>query len=270
MDKLEDPIKMADQGIRDLQEDLDKSIKALAGVKASCISAKRDYDKARQDAVDYENKAMTFLKAAEMGKMSQEEADKMATQCLEKKSQINQELPMLQKNYEKYQAAVEKLENSVKTLRAQIDKWKNEAKMLKARAKVSEATANVNKQLAGIDSSDTVAMLERMREKVDQQEALADSYLEISEQSQGVDRDIESALKQLGGSVEASSDLAALKAKMNESKAIASSVEEPKAISASPASDLDLLKQQMQAKQPEQAAQSAERPIQQADQSPLE
>lgn len=270
MDKLEDPVKMADQGIRELQENLDKSIKALATVKASCITAKREYDNARQNAVDYENKAMTFLKAAELGKMSQEEADKMATQCLEKKSQINQNLPMLQKNYEKYQAAVDKLEASVKNLKSQIDKWKNEAKMLKARAKVSEATANVNKQLAGIDSSDTISMLERMKEKVDQQEALADSYLEIAEQSQGADRDIESALQQLGGSVEASSDLAALKAKMSGSKAIASSVEEPKAISASPASDLDLLKQQMSAKQPQQAEQSADRPMQQADQSPLE
>ena len=30
MDSLEDPIKMADQGIKDLEADLDKSIKALA------------------------------------------------------------------------------------------------------------------------------------------------------------------------------------------------------------------------------------------------
>lgn len=268
MDQLEDPIKMADQGIKDLEADLDKSIKALAGVKASCITAKRDYDKARQDAVDYENKAMTFLKAAELGKMSQEEADRMATQCLEKKSQKNQELPMLQKNYEKYQAAVEKLEASVKQLKAQIDKWKNEAKMLKARAKVSEATANVNKQLAGIDSTDTIAMLEKMKEKVDQQEALADSYLEIAEQTQGTDRDIESALQQLGGSVAASGDLAALKAKMQESKAIASSVEEPKAISNGSVSDLDMLKQQMAEKQT--ASQQADRPMQQADESPME
>lgn len=268
MDSLEDPIKMADQGIKDLESDLDKSIKALAGVKASCITAKRDYDQARQDAVDYENKAMTFLKAAELGKMSQEEADRMATQCLEKKSQRNQELPVLQKNYEKYQAAVEKLEASVKQLKSQIDKWKNEAKMLKARAKVSEATANVNKQLAGIDSTDTISMLERMKEKVDQQEALADSYLEIAETTQ--DRDIESALQQLGGSVAASSDLAALKAKMQETKAIASSVEEPKAISNGSVSDLDMLKQQMAEKQTASQQAEADRPMQQADQSPME
>ncbi len=270
MEALEDPIKMADQGIKDLEQDLDKSIKALASVKASSITAKRDLDKARQEAVDYENKAMTFLKAAEMGKLSQDEADRMATQCLEKKSQKNQELPMLQKNYEKYQAAVEKLENSVKQLKAQIDKWKNEAKMLKARSKVSEATANVNKQLAGIDSTDTIAMLERMKEKVDQQEALADSYLEIAEQTQGTDRDIESALQALGGSVEASSDLAALKAKMSETKAIASSVEDAKAISANSVSDLDMLKQQMADKQTVAADSQAERPMQQADQAPME
>lgn len=266
LESLEDPIKMADQGVKDLEQDLDKSIKALASVKASCITSKNELDKAMQDVKEYENKAMLLLKAAEVGKMSQDEADKLATQCLEKKSQIAQSLPVLQANYNKYQASVQKLESSVKSLKAQIDKWKNEAKMLKARAKVSEATANVNKQLAGIDSTDTIAMLERMKEKVNEQEALAESYLEISESTK--DRDIDSAIAELGGSIQAQSDLAALKAKMNESKAISAPAAEAKAISSSSVSDLDLLKQQMA--QQAAPAQEAERPMQQADESPIE
>lgn len=268
MDSLEDPIKMADQGVRDLEADLDKSIKALASVKASCITAKNELEKAVSESQEYENKAMMFLKSVELGKMTQEEADKYATQCLEKKSQLQQQLPVLQQNYTKYQASVAKLENSVKSLKSQIDKWKTEAKMLKARAKVSEATANVNKQLAGIDSSDTIAMLEKMKEKVNEQEALAESYLEISASTK--DRDIDSALAEIGGSVQASSDLAALKAKMNENKAIAASAQEAKAISSSSVSDLDMLKQQMADKQQAASAQTDERPMQQADQSPME
>ena len=34
MDKLEDPIKMTEQGIRDMKKDLESSLKALAEVKA--------------------------------------------------------------------------------------------------------------------------------------------------------------------------------------------------------------------------------------------
>ncbi|MBQ5575686.1 MAG: PspA/IM30 family protein [Bacteroidales bacterium] len=266
MDSLEDPIKMTDQGIRDLESDLEKSIKALASVKASCITAKNDLEKARQDVTDYQNKAMTFVQAAEQGKISHEEGDRLATQCLEKKSQRSRDLPQLEANYTRLQGQVSKFEDTIKTLKSQIDKWKNEAKMLKARAKVSEATANVNKQLAGIDSTDTVAMLEKMKEKVTEQEALADSYLEIAAASGSAD--IDNAYQALGGGVEAQSELLALKAQMQETKAIASgSAEDAQTMSNAATSDLDQLKQQMAAQQ--QTA-SADRPMQQADQAPME
>ena len=262
MDSLEDPVKMTAEGIRELEGKLEQSMKSLAEVKAIAISAKNALEKAKQESVDYENKAMMFLKAAETGKMSQEEADKLATQCLEKKSQKTQELPVLEANYQKYQGAADKLQDAVKTLKTNIDKWKSEAKMLKARSKVAEATANLNKQLSGIDSSDTIAMLEKMKEKVDQQEALADSYLEIAQD--GNERDIDSALKAIGGSVQAQSDLAALKAKMSETKAIESKVDDTKAISNASVSDLDALKQKMAEKETVAEAQEAERPMQQA------
>ena len=266
MDSLEDPIKMTDQGIRDLESDLEKSIKALASVKASCITAKNDLEKARQDVTDYQNKAMTFVQAAEQGKISHEEGDRLATQCLEKKSQRSRDLPQLEANYTRLQGQVSKFEDTIKTLKSQIDKWKNEAKMLKARAKVSEATANVNKQLAGIDSTDTVAMLEKMKEKVTEQEALADSYLEIAAASGSAD--IDNAYQALGGGVEAQSELLALKAQMQETKAIASgSAADAQTMSNAATSDLDQLKQQMAAQQ--QTA-SADRPMQQADQAPME
>jgi phage shock protein A len=268
MDSLEDPIKMTDQGIKDLEEDLDKSIKALATVKASCITAKNDLEKARQDITDYQNKAMTFINAANAGKMTQEEADKLATQCLEKKSQRSRDLPQLEANYNRLQAQVTKFEETIKKLKSNIDKWKNEAKMLKARAKVSEATANVNKQLAGIDSTDTISMLEKMKEKVNEQEALADSYLEIS--AAAGEADIDSAIQQLGGGMEAQNELEALKAKMQETKAIESKVDDTKAISNGSVSDLDALKNEMAEKQTAASNNSADRPMQQADQAPLE
>ena len=43
LDKLEDPIKMTEQGIRDLKKDLDASLKAMAEVKAMAIRSKNDF-----------------------------------------------------------------------------------------------------------------------------------------------------------------------------------------------------------------------------------
>ena len=40
IDKLEDPIKMTEQGIRDMKTDLEKSLQALAEVKAMAIRSR--------------------------------------------------------------------------------------------------------------------------------------------------------------------------------------------------------------------------------------
>ncbi len=41
VDKLEDPIKLTEQGIRDLKKNLDQSLQAFAEVKAIAIRTKR-------------------------------------------------------------------------------------------------------------------------------------------------------------------------------------------------------------------------------------
>jgi len=78
---------------------------------------------------------------------------------------------------------------------------------------VSTATKNVNKQLSQIDSSGTVAMLERMKEKVQQDEALSDAYADIADESRTVDDELNKALDKSNTS--STDALAALKAKMN-------------------------------------------------------
>ena len=56
VDKLEDPIKLTEQGIRDLKKDLDESLKALAEVKAMSIRAKKESADAKNRAKSYENR----------------------------------------------------------------------------------------------------------------------------------------------------------------------------------------------------------------------
>jgi len=212
IDKLENPIKMTEQGIRDLKEQLTKSIEALAQVKALAIRTKNEAETYKQQAKNYENKAIELLQRAQKGSLDQAEADRLATSALQQKEQAAQGYNTSMANYEKYDAQVQKLETSIKTLKANVSKWENEAKMLKARAKVSEATKEVNKQLAGIDSTSTIAMLERMKEKVETQEALAESYGELAVENRSLDDEINSVLEETN--TNSSDALLALKAKM--------------------------------------------------------
>lgn len=214
LDQFEDPIKMAEQGIRELKSDLQKTIQSLAEVKAMSIRAKRQVENKKQRASEYEKKAMLLLQKGQSGEMNATDVDRLASECLDKKEMAVTDATRNQQEVAKHQALVTKLESNVNILKSKISTWENELTTLRARAKVSAATKKLNKQLAQADSNDTIAMLEKMKEKVDQDEALAESYGDIAAAETSVDDEINKALS--GGStvISQKDSLAALKAKM--------------------------------------------------------
>lgn len=216
IDKLEDPIKMTEQGIRDLKNDLDDSLKSFAEVKAMSIRAKNDVESNKSQAEDYESKAVQLLKMVQSGSLDETEADRLATEALTKKEECIIAMNRKVAEHNKFEKNVTQLDANIKHLKSTISTYENELKTLKARVKVSEASAKVNKQMAQIDATSTVSMLERMKEKVAQQEALAEAYGDIAGESRSVDAEIDKALE--GDSVKASDDLAALKAKLGMDK----------------------------------------------------
>ncbi|MEM0941456.1 MAG: PspA/IM30 family protein [Bacteroidota bacterium] len=215
IDKLENPIKLTEQGIRDLKKDLDKSLQSLAEVKAMAIRSKNEMISNKNQADNYEQKAIQLLKKAEASELDPSEADRLATEALNKKEQAMQQSSRAKEDKDRFDVSIAQLEQNVKNLRSNVSKWENELRTLKARDKVNTATKNLNKQLANIDSSSTVSMLEKMKNKVEQDEALAQSYGEIANESRSVDDEIDKALSTPSSNSDA---LAALKAKMNQSK----------------------------------------------------
>ena len=86
-----------------------------------------------------------------------------------------------------------RIQGTIQTIKDNISNWENELKTLKARVKVSDATKNVNKQMAALDNTGTVSMLERMKEKVAQEEALAEAYGDIADTNKSIDDEINAA-----------------------------------------------------------------------------
>jgi phage shock protein A len=194
INKLEDPIKLTQQGIRDMRAELDKALQAMAEVKALKIRTQRDVRNAEQRSQDYEQKAVLLLKKAETGDLASSEADRLATEALNRKEQADKEMLRLNDEQQRYEASVNKLESNVDVLKSNISTWENELKNLEARMKVSSATKSINKQMTSIDTSSTTAMLERMKSKVEAEEALAESYGEIADGPKNLDAEIEEAL----------------------------------------------------------------------------
>ncbi|KEZ92617.1 MULTISPECIES: PspA/IM30 family protein [Nonlabens] len=193
VDNLEDPITMTEQGIRDMKADLNKSVEAMAQVKALAIRSKNERDEHESKAKDYESKAMLILKKAHSGDMAVEEADRLAKEALAKKEEAQQHANRAAADTEKFDKNVSQLKDTIETIKGNITNWENELKTLKARVKVSDATKNVNKQMAELDSAGTVSMLERMKEKVAQDEALAEAYGDLAKTTKSVDDEIDAA-----------------------------------------------------------------------------
>jgi phage shock protein A len=209
IDKMEDPIKLTEQGIRDMKKDLDKSLEALAQVKAMAIRATNDQEQYSLKAEDYQNKAMLILKKAQKGELNAENADRLAKEALIKKEESQKNATRTLAEAEKFNTSVAQLEKNVNSIKSNISKWENELKTLKARVKVSNATKNLNKQMAEIDGSSTVSLLERMKEKVEQDEALAEAYGDIANDSKSIDDELNAVIDTT--EVSAESDLDKLK-----------------------------------------------------------
>jgi phage shock protein A len=212
LDKLENPIKMTKQGIRDLKTDLDKSMHSLAEVKAIAIRTTREVETYKNNADDYEKKAMALLKQGSAGQMDMAEAERLATEALARREENLKLHQQAVANKQKYDQMVTTMEGKIRQLKSQVAKWENELKTLEARDKVSRATAKLNKQLTNIDSSGTMSMLERMKDKVDEQEALAEAYGDMAEEGKTVDQEIDKALN--NPNITASAALDDLKRKM--------------------------------------------------------
>ncbi|MBD8490639.1 PspA/IM30 family protein [Echinicola sp. CAU 1574] len=209
IDKMEDPIKLTEQGIRDLREDLNKNMEALAQVKALAIRAKNDQEGYIEKKEDYHNKAVLILKKVQQGSMDATEGDRLAKEALLKKEEMQQHVARTEGEANKFNDNVAQLEKNIQTIKSSIGNWENELSTLKARVKVSKATKSLNKQMAEIDSSSTVSMLERMKEKVAQEEALAEAYGEIAGASKTIDDELEKAAS--SSEVKAEDDLSKLK-----------------------------------------------------------
>lgn len=217
IDKLEDPIKLTEQGIRDLKKDLQESLQSLAQANAVLIGVKKESEQSKQVATDYEKKAILLLKKAESGAIEPAEADRLATEALSKKEQAMGRAVSLAQDLQQHEALCSSLESNVNKLKHNISKWENELTTLRARAKVASASKKLNKQLSQVDASGTLAMLEKMKTKVTEDEALAQSYGQIAAAETSVDDEIDKALSSGSSGGGTSASLEALKARLRES-----------------------------------------------------
>ncbi len=214
VDKMEDPIKMTEQGIRDLKKDLQSAMQSLAEVKGIAIRTRKEADNNKKLAGDYERKAMLLLQKAQGGTMDVSDAERLATSALSKKEEHAQIAVRLSNEAEGHEKMSAGLQANVTKIRSTVSSYENDLATLRARSRTAASTKKINAQLAKIDSSGTISMLEKMKAKVEEDESLAQAYGEVVNIDNAIDDEIDSALGGTSVAPPASDQLAELKKKM--------------------------------------------------------
>lgn len=207
LDKAEDPEKMIDQYLRNLETDFAKVKAETASVMAEEKSARRKLDECSEEIAKMGEYAKKAVAAGN---------DNDARRFLEKKSELTQKQEVLTKNYELAQANSVKMRQMHDKLESDIQAMKSKRDMLKAKVKVAETQRKINEMGSGMESAGSnAAAFERMEEKVNRMLDEADAVGELNTSSEEEDLDKLASKYDSTETVSAVDDeLAALKAEM--------------------------------------------------------
>ncbi|MDO5009434.1 MAG: PspA/IM30 family protein [Intestinibacter bartlettii] len=210
LDKAEDPMKMIDQYLRNLENDLGKVKAETAAVMAEETKAKRELD----ECIESVNKMQTY---AEKAILSGNEAD--ARIFLEKKSELNKELTSLQQTYEIAQENATKMRTMHDKIVKDIAQLNSRRDQLKAKMAVAQTQEKLNKIGSSINGAmGNISKFDQMEAKINKKLDTANAMAELnkSQESNNIDDLMAKYDTQESNiSSEIDDELAKLKAKLN-------------------------------------------------------
>ncbi|MGI8316794.1 PspA/IM30 family protein [Halobacillus mangrovi] len=202
LDKAEDPVKMLDQFMRDMESDIRDAESAVAKQIANEKMLKRKYDDA-QALVDKRMKQAE--QAIESGN------DDLARRALEDKKNHQEQADQLKESWERAQQDSNNLRKKLDEMKKEYQEMKLKKDSLKARAESAKTRTKMNRTMSNIGGDESLQGFERMEEKVMRYEAEAETSEDMSSESRSLDDEFE----ELNKKDDVDDELAALKKKMN-------------------------------------------------------
>lgn len=162
---MEDPEKVLDQALDEMQSDLIKVRQSYAEVLAT--QRRLTSQKEQQDQVAAEWYGRAEL-AVEKGD------DELAKEALSRRQACVTKANDLEAQIQAMTGNVDRLFDSVKALEEKISAAKDEKEQLIARARTAQTTAKVNEMLSDVGSQSGAGAFDRMKEKVEMLETRAE------------------------------------------------------------------------------------------------
>lgn len=208
LDKVEDPEKMIDQCLINLQNDLEKVKSETASIMADSQRAKRLYDESIEEIEQLQSYA---VKAIEAGN------DNDAKKFLEKKSQVTSKQTEQKQAYDIAQKNADNMKAMYSKLVDDIAKLENRRDIIKSKlaiAKTQETLNNITSSVNGANKS--MVAFKKMEEKANKALDKANAITELNANSTNDIADLTQKYNVPSSAIE--HELAALKASLTESE----------------------------------------------------
>jgi phage shock protein A len=202
--KAEDPEKMLNQVLLEMQQQLVEAKKAVAVAIADEKKLHKQYNAEVDKSKEWERKAMVAVRAGDDG---------LARQALVRKQEHETIGTQFQQQWIGQKQAVEKLKDALRLLNNKIEEAKRKKNILIARKKRAEAQHQIAQTMQGLGDTSAFDTFDRMADRISLMEAEAEAGAELAGELSG--DTLESKFLQLeqGGGSEDDA-LSELKAKM--------------------------------------------------------
>lgn len=197
--KAEDPEKILEQAIIDMQEDLVQLRQAVATAIASQKRTQQQHNQAQSEADNWQRRAQLALQKGDEG---------LAREALSRKKVQAETATALKTQLDQQSTTVDTLKRNLIALEGKISEAKTKKDMLKARASAAKANEQLQKTVGSLGTSSAMSAFERMEEKVLQMEARSQAAAELA------GADLESQFVQLESGSDVDDELAAMKAQL--------------------------------------------------------
>ncbi len=202
LDRAEDPEKMLDQILRDMNE----AIEQAKGQVATVIAGEKQLEAERANALrqgkEWEDKASRAVKAGR---------DDLAIECLRRQKEFEGIAQTYSQQYDSQHSMVTKLRSQLELLMRKRDDAARNRDVMIARNRQAIAQQNISKQLAAMSGLDHSSELSRMDRRIREKEARAAAEMELNT---GGAASIDDQLLQLDAGDTMDDELKALKSRM--------------------------------------------------------
>lgn len=197
--QAEDPEKVLEQTVMDMQENLIQLRQAVAQAIATQKRTERQCSQANSTAQEWYNRAQLALQKGD---------DDLARQALTKRKSYQETAEAMQVQIDQQSIVVNRLKQDMRGLESKISEARTKKDMYIARARSAQATQKINEMLGGVNTTTSLTAFERMEEKVLELEAQSEAIAELGT------NDLEKKFISLEGADEVDDELAAMKAQL--------------------------------------------------------